>query len=53
MKSENLHQPFEIRDQSESLVARNITMFLPEHVDEYSEDRSINILQYIQANIYK
>ena len=28
-------------------------MFLPEQVDECSEDKSLDILQYIQANIYK
>lgn len=32
---------------------RNIAMFLPEQVDECSEDKSLDILQYIQANIYK
>ena len=35
------------------VVARNIAMFLPEQVDECSEDKSFDILQYIQANIYK
>ena len=35
------------------VVARNIAMFLPEQVDECSEDKSLDILQYIQANIYK
>lgn len=35
------------------VVARNIAMFLPEHVNERSEDKSLDILQYIQANIYR
>ena len=35
------------------VVARNISMFLPEQVNECSEEKSLNILQYIQANIYK
>lgn len=35
------------------VIARNIAMFLPEQVDECSEDKSLDILQYIQANIYK
>lgn len=33
------------------VVARNITMFLPEQIDENSEEKSLNILQYIQSNI--
>lgn len=35
------------------VVARNIAMFLPEQVDECSEEKSLNILQYIQSNIYQ
>lgn len=35
------------------VVARNITMFLPEQVDECSGEKSLNILQYIQSNIYQ
>jgi AraC-like DNA-binding protein len=35
------------------VVARNIAMFLPAQVNECSEDKSLDILQYIQANIYK
>lgn len=34
------------------IVARNVAMFLPEQVDECSEEKSLAILQYIQANIY-
>ena len=33
------------------VVARNIAMFLPEQIDENSEEKSLNILQYIQSNI--
>ena len=33
------------------IVARNIALFLPELIDENSEDKSLNILQYIQSNI--
>ena len=33
------------------VVARNIAMFLPERVNENSDDMSLNILQYIQSNI--
>lgn len=33
------------------IVARNIALFLPEQIDENSEDKSLNILQYIQSNI--
>ena len=35
------------------VVARNIAMFLPEQVNEYSEEKALNILQYIQTNIYQ
>ena len=35
------------------VVARNIAMFLPQQVDECSDDKSLDILQYIQANIYQ
>ncbi len=34
------------------LVARNIAMYLPEKITECSEEKAIDILQYIQANIY-
>lgn len=30
---------------------RNIAMFLPEQINENSEEKSLNILQYIQSNI--
>lgn len=33
------------------VVARNIAMFLPERIDENSEAKSLNILQYIQSDI--
>lgn len=33
------------------VVARNIALFLPEQIDENSEEKSLNILQYIQSNI--
>ena len=33
------------------VVARNIAMFLPEQINENSEEKSLNILQYIQSNI--
>ncbi len=35
------------------VVARNIALFLPERLDERSEERSLDILQYIQTNIYR
>ena len=35
------------------VVARNIAMFLPEQVNECSEEKSLQILQYIQSNIYQ
>lgn len=35
------------------LVARNVMMGLPVKITEQSDDRAINILQYIQANIYE
>lgn len=35
------------------VVARNIAKFLPEQVDECSEEKSLDILQYIQNNIYR
>ena len=35
------------------VVARNIAMFLPQQVDECSDDKFLDILQYIQANIYQ
>lgn len=35
------------------VVARNIAMFLPRQVDEYSEEKALDILQYIQTNIYQ
>ena len=31
------------------VVARNIAMFLPRQVDEYSEEKALDILQYIQT----
>ena len=34
------------------IIARNITRFFPEQIDETSEKKAIDILQYIQANIY-
>lgn len=34
------------------VVARNVAMFLPEKLDENSTEMSLNILQYIQSNIY-
>lgn len=34
------------------LVARNIAMYLPEKINESSEEKAVDILQYIQANIY-
>lgn len=35
------------------VVARNIAMFLPQKVDERSDNKSLDILQYIQAHIYQ
>ena len=35
------------------VVARNIAMFLLYFFDECSDDKSLDILQYIQANIYQ
>lgn len=35
------------------VVARNIALFLPEELDECSEGKSLDILQYIQTNIYQ
>lgn len=35
------------------VVARNIAMFLPEQVDECSEEKALDILQYIQTHIYQ
>ena len=35
------------------VVARNIAMFLPEQVNECSEEKSLGILQYIQTYIYQ
>jgi AraC-like DNA-binding protein len=34
------------------VIARNITQAFPEKIDETSEEKAVNILQYIQANIY-
>ena len=34
------------------IIARNITQVFPEIIDESSEKKAIDILQYIQANIY-
>ena len=33
------------------VVARNIALFLPQQINENSEEKSLNILQYIQENI--
>jgi AraC-like DNA-binding protein len=35
------------------IVARNIEKFLPERFEDDKEDRALDILQYIQANIYQ
>lgn len=35
------------------IVARNIAMGLPEQINEQSEEKALDILQYIQANIYQ
>ena len=34
------------------IVARNIAKFLPIHISETTEEKAVNILQYIQQNIY-
>jgi AraC-like DNA-binding protein len=34
------------------IVARNIAKFLPSYVSESTEEKAVNILQYIQQNIY-
>lgn len=34
------------------VVARNVALFLPEQLDERSEEKSLDILQYIQTHIY-
>ncbi|MBS1664566.1 MAG: helix-turn-helix domain-containing protein [Bacteroidetes bacterium] len=34
------------------VVARNIAKYLPDRMDEKSEEKALDILQYIQANIY-
>ncbi|AWK04764.1 AraC family transcriptional regulator [Flavobacterium crocinum] len=34
------------------IVARNIAKYLPENVNEYSEERILQILQFIQSNIF-
>lgn len=36
-----------------TVVARNIVIFLPEQVDECSEEKVLDILQYIQTHIYQ
>lgn len=35
------------------VVARNIAKYLPEHVDTSSEEKIVDILNYIQSNIYE
>lgn len=35
------------------VVARNIAKYLPQRVNEYSDEKILNILQYIQSNIYE
>lgn len=35
------------------VVARNIAKYLPQHVDTSSEEKIVDILNYIQANIYE
>jgi len=35
------------------IVTRNITKYLPETVNEYSEEKILKILQYIQANAFE
>lgn len=35
------------------VVARNIARYLPEKINEYSEERIIKILQYIQSNAFE
>lgn len=34
------------------IVARNVALSMPDEVDENTEDKALDILQYIQANIY-
>lgn len=34
------------------IVARNIAKFLPSYISETTEEKAVNILQYIQQNIY-
>jgi AraC-like DNA-binding protein len=34
------------------LVARNIAMYLPEQISESTDEKALDILQYIQQNIY-
>ena len=34
------------------IVTRNIAKYLPEKIDERSEEKTLDILQYIQNNIY-
>lgn len=34
------------------VVARNIAKYLPQHVDEQTDEKAVDILQYIQRNIY-
>jgi AraC-like DNA-binding protein len=34
------------------IAARNVAMNMPDEVDENTEDKALDILQYIQANIY-
>lgn len=35
------------------IVARNIAKYLPQQIDERSQEKSLDILQYIQSNIYE
>lgn len=35
------------------IVARNIALGMPEQINENSEEKALDILQYIQANIYE
>jgi AraC-like DNA-binding protein len=34
------------------IVARNVAMSMPDEVDENTEEKALDILQYVQANIY-
>ncbi len=34
------------------IITRNIAKYLPEKIDERSEEKTLDILQYIQNNIY-